>query len=245
MIPKIIHYCWLSDDPYPEKVQHCIDSWKKVLPDYEIRLWDRKRFDLQSSPWVREAFEHKKYAFAADYIRCYALYTEGGIYLDSDVEVLKPFDDLLDMPYFMGLERASDGIEAATMGAEKGMDLFKYMLDYYDGRHYWSNGICDNTVMPIVMHDVINRHYMFKTIASPKEFDNNPGTLCVLPMDYFSPKKDEQLFLTKNTYSIHHYTASWRPTIYNTMRRWIIRVCGVKTKQTIAHILHTYFHKKQ
>ena len=105
MIPKILHLCWLSGDAYPAKIAKCIDSWKRVLPDYDIILWDTKRFPLSQSQWVREAFEKKKYAFAADYIRFYALYTMGGIYLDSDVEVLKSFDDLLDLPYFMGASR--------------------------------------------------------------------------------------------------------------------------------------------
>ena len=85
MIPKIIHYCWLSNDPYPAKIQHCINSWKKKLPGYEIKLWNLQNFPLEKSEWVKQAFEAKKYAFAADYIRCYALYTYGGIYLDSDV----------------------------------------------------------------------------------------------------------------------------------------------------------------
>lgn len=135
MIPKIIHLCWLSGDAYPPLIQKCINSWKTVLPDYEIWLWDGKRFDINSSIWVKEAFSVKKYAFAADYIRCYALYHFGGIYLDSDVEVIKSFDDLLHLPYFVGKEQAG-GFEAATMGFEKGHPFFKHMLDYYDGRHF-------------------------------------------------------------------------------------------------------------
>ena len=99
MIPKIIHFCWLSDDPYPKKIQFCLDTWKKKLPDYEIMLWDFNRFPKDKSVWVSEAFDARKYAFAADYIRFYALYNYGGIYLDSDVEVIKNFDDFLHLPY--------------------------------------------------------------------------------------------------------------------------------------------------
>ena len=102
MIPKIIHFCWLSDDPYPQEIQRCLDSWKEILPDYEIWKWDRKRFDINSVPWTKEAFESKKYAFAADYIRLYALYNYGGIYLDSDVLMYKSFNPLLNLPYFIG-----------------------------------------------------------------------------------------------------------------------------------------------
>lgn len=97
MIPKVIHYCWISGDPFPEKIQKCVDSWKRVLPDYEVVLWDYAKIHALNVRWCEEAIACKKYAFAADYIRFYALYNYGGIYLDSDVEVLKPFDDLLEL----------------------------------------------------------------------------------------------------------------------------------------------------
>lgn len=105
MIPKVIHYCWLSDDPFPEEIKRCIDSWKKYMPEYTIKRWSKDNFDINSVPLVKEAYEAKKYAFAADYIRCYALYTEGGIYLDSDVLVFKSFEKLLhEANYVTGLE---------------------------------------------------------------------------------------------------------------------------------------------
>ena len=119
MIPKIIHLCWMSGDPFPSDIQKCIDSWKRILPDYEIWLWDTKRFDLSTSVWVTEAYDKKKYAFCADYIRMYALFNYGGVYLDSDVEVLRSFNDLLTLPYFIGYE-SKQYFEAAVIGAEKG-----------------------------------------------------------------------------------------------------------------------------
>ena len=118
MIPKIIHLCWLSGDPYPRKIQDCLDSWKKHLPSYEIILWDTKRFNIHEVPWVEQAFNTKKYAFAADYIRLYALYHHGGIYLDSDVEILKSLDNFLELPYFVGAE-TSGTIEAAILEPKK------------------------------------------------------------------------------------------------------------------------------
>ena len=102
MIPKIIHYCWLSNDPIPSNIQHYMDSWKKYLPDYEFIHWNFDKFDKSSSRWVSEAFDNKKYAFAADYIRLYALYHYGGIYLDMDVEVLKSFNPFLSLQTMMG-----------------------------------------------------------------------------------------------------------------------------------------------
>ena len=117
MIPKIIHYCWLSGEPYPVLVEKCINSWKKNLPEYDFVLWDANRVDTISNLWLKQAYENKKYAFAADYIRFYALYYYGGIYLDADVEVLKTFNDLLDQKQFLGEEAGGD-IEAAVIGAE-------------------------------------------------------------------------------------------------------------------------------
>ena len=151
MIPKIIHLCWLSGDKYPAKIAKCIASWKKHLPDYEIMLWDTKRFDLNTSNWVKQAFEAKKYAFAADYIRFYALHNFGGIYLDSDVEVLKSFNPLLDLPYFVGAEKAGTP-EAAIMGAEKGLPWIKKCLDYYSGRNFIKeDGSYDIRKLPDIM----------------------------------------------------------------------------------------------
>lgn len=111
MIPKVIHYCWLSGDPFPSNIKACMDSWKKVMPDYEWKVWNTENFDVNSVPYVREAFEKRKWAFAADYIRMYALYTEGGIYLDSDVKILKPFDDFLSYSFFSSLEYHPSQIE--------------------------------------------------------------------------------------------------------------------------------------
>ena len=112
MIPKVIHYCWLSNDPYPDKIRKCMDTWKKVLPDYQIKLWNTENFDMSKAPaYVREAFEQRKWAFASDYIRMYALYTEGGVYLDSDVKVLKSFDEFLNYKFFTSLEYHPKQIE--------------------------------------------------------------------------------------------------------------------------------------
>ena len=115
MIPKIIHYCWLSNDPIPSNIQHYMDSWKKYLPDYEFIHWNFDKFDKSSSRWVSEAFDNKKYAFAADYIRLYALYHYGGIYLDMDVEVLKSFNPFLSLQTMMGWQYGKGkGLEVAA-----------------------------------------------------------------------------------------------------------------------------------
>jgi len=215
MIPKIIHYCWLSGDPFPKDIAKCIKSWKKYLPDYELVLWDLNRFPLEKSIWVQEAFEARKYAFAADYIRMYALYTMGGIYLDSDVEVKKSFDVLLRLPYFLGQENTPSGIEAATLGFEPGHPFIKMMLDSYEGRHFiLEDGTPDiSTPLPYKMRQVIDENFRYNSIDNIAQFDQDTEVINVFPIDWFSPKHwyTREIAVTKNTYSIHHFASSWMP----------------------------------
>lgn len=216
MIPKIIHYCWLSGGDYPRDVKACIKSWKKFLPDYEIWLWDLNRFPLDKCTWVKEAFTARKYAFAADYIRLYALYNYGGIYLDSDVEVLKSYNDLLDLPYFIGQENSPSGIEAATIGTEPGHPFFKIMLDSYEGRHFiLPDGTPDiSTPLPYSMRKCIEDNFKYHLMKTGRaDFINETNIINVFPVDYFSPKEwySQNMQLTENTYSIHHFASSWMP----------------------------------
>ena len=192
MIPKIIHLCWLSGDKFPAKIARCIDSWKKILPEYEIILWDTNRFNLNESLWVKQAFEKKKYAFAADYIRFYALYTMGGIYLDSDVEVIKNMDVFLDLPYFIGAEKAGTP-EAAIIGAEKGCDWIEQCLKYYDGRSFVKeDGSLDIRKLPEIMDEEINKLKNMRMLSledskSIRKFDMQKEVL-LFNDAYFSPK---------------------------------------------------------
>ena len=243
MIPKIIHLCWLSGDPYPEKIAYCIDSMKKYLPDYEIMIWDTKRFDLESSIWCKEAFENKKYAFAADYIRCYSLYHYGGIYLDSDVEVLKSFNDLLDLPYFIGKEQKAH-LEPAIMGAEKGWVIMKDMLDYYKDRHFIkSDGTYDMKTMPDIMDELLSHKLNYKVINSKNEFDDKNGILSVFTAEYFSPKysNNPNIRTTKNTYTIHHFEATWYP-VGKKMFRVITKYFGYKTARFFSILYKKVFN---
>ena len=235
MIPKIIHLCWLSGDPYPPKIERCLKSWKIYLPDYKIVLWDTNRFDLESSLWVKQAYANKKYAFAADFIRFYALYHFGGIYLDSDVEVLKSFDDLLDLPYFIGAEKAGTP-EAAIMGAEKGCDWIKQCLDYYDHKFFVKeDGTLDIRKLPEIMDEQIIKlkpiHILsideskhIRTLDFYKE-------VLVFNNVFFSPKvfDSREVELTPYTYAIHHYQNSWfspKAKAYYRFRSFFIRLFG-------------------
>ena len=240
MIPKIIHYCWLGNDPYPEKIQRCIDSWSKYLPDYEFVLWNKERFDIHSVPWVEQAYEAKKYALAADYIHAYALANYGGIYLDSDVEVLKSFDDLLDLPYFMGTERyaLSGTIEAAVVGAVPHHPFYEKLLAHYDGREFIKKRKLRNEKqeydmlpLPQVFKEVIAELGLKeKHIDGIDAFDRDEKTLCIFPVDYFSPKdnRTQRINKTKRTYAIHHFAGSWNSKEDKSFATRIHRLVGDK-----------------
>jgi mannosyltransferase OCH1-like enzyme len=194
LIPKIVHYCWLSGDPYPDLTKKCISSWKEILFDYDIILWDTKRINIKSNLWLRQAYENKKYAFAADYIRFYALYNYGGIYLDADVEVLKSFNSLLYQKYFLG-EDDSENIEAAIIGAEKGLDWIKECLDYYENRPFIkANGMFDTRPVPLIVSEIIKTKH-----------------LEIKPYYYFSPKNliTGRKDIKKETFCIHHFEGKW------------------------------------
>ncbi len=253
MIPKIIHLCWLSGDPYPPKIAKCLASWKKHLPDYEVMLWDTNRFDLESSIWVKQAFEKKKYAFAADYIRFHALYYYGGIYLDSDVEVLKSFDDLLDLPYFIGAEKAQTP-EAAIIGAEKGCDWIKRCLDYYENRCFIKeDGSLDIKKLPEIMVEQISKFKLVRVLSL-----NDSLNIRTLDMQnevlefndaFFSPKvfDSREVEITPYTYAIHHYQNSWfspKAKAYYRSRAFFVKFLGQKFVRKAELFLMPWKFKK-
>ena len=218
MIPKIIHFCWLSGDKYPALISHCMKSWHKLLPDYQFMLWDTNRFPLDQSVWVKEAFDSKKYAFAADYIRLYAVYNYGGIYLDCDVEVFKSFDDLLELPYFIGGEAYDSRWEIAAFGAEKACRWVRHCLDYYKDRHFvMEDGCLDMKPMPDVLKEVISKNYKIKSIGQIDEFERNDELFNIFPNDWFcahintQPDRSNNLqyIVSDNTYCVHHFANSW------------------------------------
>lgn len=198
MIPKIIHYCWLSSNPFPDKLQEYMNTWKKNLPDYEFVLWDTNRFNINSCLWTKQAFENKKYAFAADYIRLYAVYHYGGIYLDMDVEVIKSFNPLLSQNTILGME-IENGIEAGIFGAEKHAKWLKDCLEYYKDRPFiLPDGQLDMRPLPTIMYE-ITKKYIYR------------GEIPVLTKEYFTAKscKTGKITCTDNTYTIHHFAGSW------------------------------------
>jgi mannosyltransferase OCH1-like enzyme len=209
MIPKIIHYCWLSTNPIPKKFQKYMWSWKKHLSKYEFILWDFNRFEKKSSIWVSQAFDQGKYSFASDYVRLYAIYNYGGIYLDMDVEVLRPFDELLETDIMIAYEDDnSKAIEVGCFGAVKGNHFIKKCLNYYADKEF-----SDPKNLPIVMGDILQ-----------KSFKDN--TINIYPPEYFTAKSfyTGRIFTTPNTFTIHHFAGTWLAhDEKNTIsRRWTI-----------------------
>lgn len=170
-IPKIIHLCWLSGEPYPPLIAACIASWQRAMPDYKLMLWDARSFDLSCSEFAREAYEERKWAFASDYIRLWALYHYGGIYLDSDVYTFKSFDPLLENRAFSAIENCIEGnrftvnIEAAVIGAEPKHPFIKDCLDYYQDRHFIQpDGTRDQTTLPKIIAGIAENKYDFRRV---------------------------------------------------------------------------------
>lgn len=206
-IPKVIHYVWVGGNEKPEKILKCIESWKNYCPDYKIKEWNENNFDINSNIFVKEAYENKKYAFVSDYIRLYALYNEGGLYMDTDVEVIKPLDNFLVHSAFSGFENAV-WIPTAVMGAEKGHEWIKLLLDYYENRHFIVNGKMDMTTNVDIISALTRLFYDIKLNNQNQELKNG---LFFYSNDYFCPKNyvTEKIELTENTHAIHHFADSW------------------------------------
>jgi len=238
MIPKIIHYCWLSGEEFPPLIKKCINSWKERLPDYEFILWDTNKFNIETNLWVKQAFETKKYAFAADYIRLYAVYHYGGIYLDTDVEVFKSFNDLLERPYIAGAE-LEGVIEAGVFGSEKKSDWVFQCLKYYSNKTFINlDGTFNTLTLPRIMTLQINKKRIVKELH-PYQIDpiiqkQDTETLYLFPKDFFCAKNHGTGIIekTENTYCVHHFAMSWIPnkhTILPNFKRKLIKVFGLKT----------------
>lgn len=245
MIPKIIHYCWLSNDPIPQDLQDYMSSWKKYLPDYEFIHWNFDRFPRGKSKWVDDAFDNKKYAFAADYIRLYALYTYGGIYLDMDVEIIKPYDDMLTLPTMMGFENSKEpGLEVAAFGVEKKSPWVKMCLDHYDQRNFVnSDGSFNDQPLPgVIKHLLQQNGYKLMNVSSLEEAKKITGmTIPVFPMEFFSPKNHVtgKIEKSQRTYTIHHFAGSWEP-LWQQYEKKFWHFLGIRDMRVLLRIKNLF-----
>lgn len=207
MIPRVIHYCWFGRGQMPELAIKCIESWHKYMPDYKYKLWNEDNFDITSVPYVEEAYYSQKYAFVTDYVRLYALYTEGGIYMDTDVEVLKPYDDLLELTGFTGYEgsKLSPPV-TGTLASEAGNAWVKEQLDSYLGAHFIKpDGTLDTTTNTTRISNIM-RDGGFIQDGKKQLFKD----MHIFPVDFFCPRQTTgEILFTENTYCDHHFMGSW------------------------------------
>ena len=214
MIPKIIHYCWFGRNPLPASAQKCIASWCKFLPDYEIKEWNEDNFDVNIIPYTQQAYKARKYAFVSDYARFWILYRYGGLYFDTDVEVIKPFDDIVEKGAFMGLE--IDGTKEKTkiainpglgLGAEAGMPIYQQILDGFEKMIFYdANGNRNEYSMIPMVTDM----FLERGLIVNGQLQQICG-ITIYPQCFFNPYNsiNGKLQLSSETFSIHWYSATW------------------------------------
>lgn len=236
MIPKIIHYCWFGGKPLPPLALRCINSWKKYLPDYKIMEWNESNFNVNSIPYTKEAYEAKKYAFVSDYARFWILYKYGGLYFDTDVEIIKPMNDIIANGAFMGVETDADLEKKIRIKVAPGLGLCAYpqniiyaeLLTLYEQKHFvLHNGNLDMTTV-VEYTTAILCHHGLQNIRGIQTVE----MIKIYPQEYFCPisTSDGKLRITSNTYTIHHYAQSWQSPIRKYGRKILLFIGGEKLK---------------
>lgn len=243
-IPRIIHYCWFGGKEMPELAIKCIESWKKYLPDYELRLWNEETFDLDMYPYAREAYDNRKFAFVTDVVRLWALEKFGGVYMDTDVEILRPLESplhlssptshlssiidnngsarsLMDLPAFTGYEAslANAPVTGLMASAPHGVWVTE-QLAYYEGRHFVKeDGSLDMTTNTVTISRIMQEN----GFVIDGKYGVYKGDMHIFPVDYFCPLTSTRVLkCTKNTYCIHHFAGSWcERTRKQIIKNWI------------------------
>lgn len=208
-IPRIIHYCWFGGNEKPAKVKKCIASWKKYLTGYQFMEWNETSFDVNSNKYTKQAYIAKKYAFASDYVRLHALNLYGGIYMDTDVEVLKPLNRFLMHDSFWGFED-EHFVATSIMGVSKGHFFIKEFLEHYNNRDFIGpDGSCDTTTNVAIITNICVKHGL---VANGK-FQELSNGMVFYPRTYFSPYDyiNCESFISGSSYTIHHFDKSWLP----------------------------------
>ncbi|WP_028910871.1 glycosyltransferase family 32 protein [Prevotella sp. AGR2160] len=217
MIPKVIHYCWFGGNPLPKSALKCIESWKKFLPDYEIKEWNESNFDVNMIPYTQQAYEAKKYAYVSDYARFWILHQYGGLYFDTDVELIRPIDDIIERGNFMGLQSdpkiddassiVNNGVNPGLgLGVAPGLGLLKKMLDMYEQLDFNEES---RKNPPVTIVEYTTEAFL-KEGLKPVSGIQYVADCYVYPKEYFNPIEHvNQLNITPNTRSIHHFAGSW------------------------------------
>ena len=241
MIPKVIHYCWFGRGPLPSLAVKCIASWRKFLPDYEIREWNEDNFDVGAIAYTREAYAARKYAFVSDYARFKILYEHGGLYFDTDVEVIRPLDDLIARGPFMGCERDAAGAAAPSvapglgLGVNPGLPFYGELLDLYAGLHFQRpDGSLDLKTVVEYTTELLRRHGL-----RDESGVQQVAGVWIYPQAYFCPVSvvDGKLRITPETRTIHHYAQSWLPAWRQWARRIVLAVGGARLKLFLKRVV--------
>ena len=233
MIPKVIHYCWFGKNPLPKDVKKCIESWKKFCPDYEIKQWDESNFDVYQNDFVKSAYENKAWAFVSDYARLKIVYDEGGIYLDTDVELLRNLDSLLENKCYVAIQQQDNVIATGLgFGAEKQSFAVSKMLEEYNNLQFDINKK-NSYACPWLNTKAINTLGEFKLDAITYLAD-----VTIYPPEYFDPiaPGNTKNLLCNRSFSIHHYAATWTNKA-NILKRRFIRILGQKNVNKIKNYL--------
>lgn len=234
-IPKVIHYCWFGENSKPKLAEKCIKSWRRYCPDYKIIEWNETNFNVNQNKYCKQAYEAKKWAFVTDYARLAILYQYGGIYFDTDVEVIRNIDDLLKHCCFMGIENSDRNIQVNTglgMGAEKNCEIIREMLqDYEDIPFLKSNGEFDITTCTVRNTNILKKYGYVE-----ENCNQRVKGVEIFSSEYFSPMNMESGIVkkTKNTYSIHHYSLSWTSKEHQEERKKAIK--AIRRKNYIYNV---------
>lgn len=247
MIPKKIHYCWFGKNKLPESAKRCIDSWRKYFPDYEIIQWDENNYNIEKNIYIKEAYERKKYAFVSDYARFDILYQQGGIYFDTDVEIIKPLEEILNKGPYMGCEVDGNYNENNSsilvnpglgMAAPKGLKLYKEILNYYNKQKFIDSNGNINTTTVVTHTTAILLKKGLKNISEIQKVDS----ILIYPKEYFNPRNNNTGVLEKTdkTYSIHWYSQSWvsaKERFRSKVTRPIHRIFGENCFKNLKNLL--------
>ncbi len=238
---KIIHYCWFGGKPLPKLAKKCIASWKKYMPDYEIKEWNESNFDVNSCVYAKEAYQAKKFAFVSDYARYVILYEHGGLYFDTDVEIIKPLNEIISKGNFLGCETSVPNITVAPglgMGAEAGLPFYKEIIQNYESSRFLNE---DGTVNLL---NVVTRttETLKKYDLQEKEEIQFVAGINIYPKEYFNPcdLQTGRIKIGKLTHAIHHYAASWVNTkdkIRSKSYQILSRIFGKKFAEKIKKII--------
>ena len=227
LIPKIIHYCWFGKNKKSSIIKKCIKSWKKYCPDYKIIEWNEDNFDISSNEWCKSAYEAKKWAFVTDYVRLKVLKDYGGIYMDTDVEVLKPFNPLLDAKCLLGMEE-KEYVATSFMAFEKGHSLVKEFIDLYKNISFYDQ---NGQIIAGTNVEKLTKMLLKKGFVQQNYYQELESGIRIYPKEYFSPYDYINCCyeITENSYCVHHFAVSWMPKseqLKKVIKKRLVKVLG-------------------